>query len=293
MIYVKKDIIIASIIVIALLVVASFFDLQIAGWIYNPKSSFGEFFEAAGSTPQTILQLIVPAMLFAVLFEKRRTLGIVKTIAAAVALLLVLAAALHEVVRSVKYDIKAPTVVLTAGVFFVMFLLFLAALPFAKKNPRELFITALIGLIAFTFGYTILQILKTDWGRQRFYTMDNAAKEFTQWYIPQGKGGSDKFRSFPSGHAFGAMCAVWFALWPSFIGCPKKYSRLIFALALLFCVTVMVARMIYGRHFLSDVTFGAALCLASFALTKSLVYKYFASRPLFRVPPKSLRTSDG
>jgi membrane-associated phospholipid phosphatase len=37
----------------------------------------------------------------------------------------------------------------------------------------------------------------------------------------------------------------------------------------------MVSRMIYGRHFLSDVTVGAALGLASFALAKSLVHKYF------------------
>jgi membrane-associated phospholipid phosphatase len=74
------------------------------------------------------------------------------------------------------------------------------------------------------------------------------------------------------------MCAVWFALWPLFIDGLKKYTHLIFAAALLFGFAVMASRIVYGRHFLSDVTVGAALSLASFAPTYSLVRGYFSRR---------------
>ncbi|MDR2795735.1 MAG: phosphatase PAP2 family protein [Spirochaetaceae bacterium] len=281
----KRYIILLSITAGVLLVVASFFDLQIAVWLYNPNSSFSEFFEAAGMLPQIGVELIAPAMLFAVLFEKRRTMKTSTVITVFAALLCIAVFLYGTVVYVYVQRSKAPAAVLAVIACVVMFLFFLAALPFAKKKPDELLAVALTGLIALTFGYTILQALKTIWGRQRFYTfytMDNIAEQFTKWYIPQGGGGADDFKSFPSGHSFAAMCAVWFAFWPRFIDGLKKYTGLILALALLFGLTVMVSRMIYGRHFLSDVTVGAALGLASFALAKSLVHKYFTRSGAWR-----------
>jgi membrane-associated phospholipid phosphatase len=278
----KKDIIIPSIIVIALLVTASFFDLQMAVLLYNPKSSFSEFFVVAGMLPQIGVQLISPAMLFAVLFEKRRTMKSSRVIAAFAALFFVAVVTLYGMVSYAQHETGVSAVVLSAVVCFVMFLSFLAALPFAKKRADELLVTALTGLIALTVGYAVLQVLKTVWGRQRFYTMDNPSEQFTKWYIPQGPGSSDDFKSFPSRHSFAAMCAVWFALWPRFIDSLKKYTGLIFALAILFGLATMVSRMIYGRHFLSDVSAGAFICLASFSLAKCLVCKCLAcgtSRP--------------
>ncbi|MDR2344070.1 MAG: phosphatase PAP2 family protein [Spirochaetaceae bacterium] len=267
----KKCIIVPLAVVVVLLVIASFFDLRIAVSIYNPQNHFSEFFAVAGMAPQIGIQLMSPAMLFAVLFEKRRTMKAPIVAAILAALLLAGAALLYVTVRDVLKETRAPAPVLIAVTCFVMFLFFLAALPFAKKNPDGLLVTALTGLVAFTLGYAVLQALKTAWGRQRFCTMDNAAEQFTKWYIPRGGGYSDDFKSFPSGHSFAAMCAIWFALWPCFIDGLKKYTGLILTAALLFGFAVMASRMICGRHFLSDVTVGAAICTASFALAKKLV----------------------
>jgi membrane-associated phospholipid phosphatase len=262
----KKFIVVSSIIVVALLVVAAFFDLQIAEYIYNPKSVFAKAFAAVGMVPQSVVLLLSPPMALAVLFEKRRGIRPAVGIGAAAGILLVASVSIYGAVNGAMHENKVPPVFLVALVCLIMVLVFIIMLPFAKRRPSGLLFTALTGFLVVTAGAAILQTLKTFWGRQRFFTMDDAAVQFTAWYLPQSGGGEDAFKSFPSGHSFSAMCAVWFALWPRFIDGLKKYTRLIFALALIFGLTVMASRMIYGRHFLSDVTVGAALSLAFFAL---------------------------
>jgi membrane-associated phospholipid phosphatase len=271
----KKLVIVLAVFFAALLVIASFFDLQIDEYIYNPQSAFARFFAIVGMFPQDALLLLAPAMILAALFELRRTIKAAVTAAAGVAVILVTAASLYYNLPGIAQGTGISLTIVTAVVCFLILVFFLAALPFAKKKPGELLITALIGFIAFNVGYLILQTLKTTWGRMRFYKMDDPAVQFTKWYIPQGKSASDTFKSFPSGHSFSGMCAVWFALWYNFIDALKKYSPVILAAALLFGFSVMLSRMIYGRHFLSDVTVGAALSLASFALAKSLVTRVF------------------
>ncbi|MDR2658512.1 MAG: phosphatase PAP2 family protein [Spirochaetaceae bacterium] len=267
----KKCILSSIIITLLTLVIALFFDLEIAEYIYNPKSVFAKIFSVAGMMPQAALLILPPAMMLAVIFEKRREIKIQYIIITVAALLLVSAVNFYSTVQDARQETGLSIIVIIAIIIFFIFIFFMAALPFAKKNAKELLITALIGFTAFTFGYWLLQIIKTYWGRQRFFSMDNAAEQFTKWYLPQGKAVSDNFKSFPSGHCFSAMCAVWFALWPRFIHGLKKYTRLIFFFALLFGFAVMLSRMIYGRHFLSDVTAGAALSLASFALARTII----------------------
>jgi membrane-associated phospholipid phosphatase len=256
-----------------LLASASFFDLRIAERIYNPQSVFAKFFSVAGMLPQYAVQILSPGMILAALFELRRTRKSAAFAVAVAALLLADAAFFYDALIQIQSEIGVPAAALAALIVFFIFASFLAARPFAKKKPNELLITASAGLAAFTAGYALLQTLKTFWGRSRFYIMDDPATQFTKWYLPQGKTSMDNFKSFPSGHSFAAMCAVWFALWPVFIDGLKKYTRLILALALLFGFATMASRMIYGRHFLSDVTVGAAISLISFGLAKSLLIK--------------------
>jgi membrane-associated phospholipid phosphatase len=271
----KTLVIVLAVLFAALLTVASFFDLSIAEYIYNPESAFAKFFASAGMAPQGAVQILSPAMVLAALFELRRTVKAPVITAAIAALVLVTAVALRGTVVDIGRGTGISTAALAAVSCFLILVFFLAALPFAKKKPKELLITALIGFIAVNAGNVILQTLKTFWGRQRFYTMDDPAAQFTKWYLPQNEAVSDKFKSFPSGHSFAAMCAVWFALWYNFIDGLKKYAVVILTVALLFGFAVMTARMVYGRHFLSDVTAGAALSLTSFALAKSLVTRIF------------------
>ncbi|MDR3130038.1 MAG: phosphatase PAP2 family protein [Treponema sp.] len=259
----------------ALLIIGTFFDLPIDERIYTPGSAIANFLAVFGMFPQYAVEFLPQTMLFAILFEKRRSLKIKVMIPVFAALLLITTAWVHDFTGYLKHQTGLPSVFLASMLCFFILVFALAALPFAKKKPNELFTVALTGLIAFNAGYAILQVIKTFWGRQRFFTMDNPAEQFTKWFLPQGKAASDSFKSFPSGHSFAAMCAVWFAFWPRFIDCLKKYTRLILVLAILFGLAVMTSRLVLGRHFLSDVTAGASLSLASFALADYFTLRYF------------------
>jgi membrane-associated phospholipid phosphatase len=270
----KKLVISSSVTAAVLLVIATFFDLRIDELIYNPDSGFAKFFAVAGLLPQLIVLLLSPPMLLAALFERRRRMKPAVGIAAAAVILPVTAYSVYGAARW----IRAPTAVVITVICIVMVAFFFAMLPFAQKKPDELFVAALTGFLVVTAGGAILQFLKTFWGRQRFYTMDDRAAQFTAWYLPQGGGVQDEFKSFPSGHSFSAMCAVWFALWPRFVDGLKRYTRLILTLALVFGLAVMASRMIYGWHFLSDVTAGASLSLACFAAALELSERLIKQR---------------
>ncbi|MDR0408895.1 MAG: phosphatase PAP2 family protein [Spirochaetaceae bacterium] len=271
----KKLVIASSIITAALLAIATFFDLQIAEYLYNPDSLFSKIFAVIGMLPQQALLIFPPAMILAAMFEKRGEMTVRNWLIISASLLIVTVSNMRDSVNYIRHETGLSILVIIAAVCVLEAACFFAAMPFAKKNPWGLLIAGLIGYIAFALGYVILLALKTFWGRQRFFTMNDPTAQFTKWYIPQGKAASDSFKSFPSGHSFSAMCSVWFALWPLFIDGLKKYTKLIFTFAILFGFATMLSRMIYGRHFLSDVTVGAAIALASFALTKKIICRVF------------------
>jgi membrane-associated phospholipid phosphatase len=125
----------------------------------------------------------------------------------------------------------------------------------------------------------LLEAAKIGWGRQRFFTMTDSAAQFTPWYVPQGMAASDDFKSFPSGHSFAAMLALWFALLPECVVGPgptaKTWGRRLALLALTFGACTMLSRLLLGMHFLSDVTCGAALSLLSLAAAAALVRAHY------------------
>jgi membrane-associated phospholipid phosphatase len=281
----KKTVLSFLIAVVLLLVAGTFFDLPIGGKLYNLDSGFAKIFATIGMYPELIAIILSPAMILSVLYVKRKNISIVCFIVIFVVLIC------FEVLYSNDirgYLSKRPlgtpgaAAILVCIIAACSFLL----LPLAKKNPKEMFFVGLTGIAAIFIGKEILNTLKAYWGRQRFYTMDDPALQFTPWYLPQGKGRGESFRSFPSGHSFASMLAVWLSLWPRFIEPIKKYTKLIFTAAILFALATMFSRIVYGRHFLSDVTAGASLSLASMALAVFLCDKY--SEKIYKlVFPKS------
>ena len=155
----KTLIIVFAVLFAALLTAASFFDLRIAEYIYNPESAFAKFFAAVGMAPQGTVQILSPAMILAAFFELRRTVKAPVMTAAVAALALATAASLRGTVAGIARGTGVSAAVLAAVSCFLILVLFLAALPFVKKKPKELLITALIGLIAVNAGNAILQTL--------------------------------------------------------------------------------------------------------------------------------------
>ncbi|GMO43266.1 MAG: hypothetical protein Ta2B_23780 [Termitinemataceae bacterium] len=273
----KKIIIIGFISVAVLLSCATFFDLQIDKVLYNPQSSFGKLFALLGVLPQCVLSFLAPSMVMAVLIAKRNKINTIGIII----LILFSFICTYPNLKYLNYGISSrihlsTTLTLCLLVLILCALVFIA-LPFAKKNSDDVLKTALIGLLIILVGEFILNTLKIHWGRQRFFTMSDPDAQFTKWFLPQSKAVSDNFKSFPSGHSFSAMLALWFSLFPSFIFTGREkinlWSKIIFTLGIIFGLATMFSRLVLGKHFLSDVTMGALISLLCF-----LVFKYIADK---------------
>jgi membrane-associated phospholipid phosphatase len=270
-----KKLLIGLAVAACLLVAGTFFDLPLDTALYNPQSLFAKLFAKISVLPEFAIIVMTPAMAGTALYAIRRGLSR-KSLALLVALVAFISLSnFGRMIEDVQEasGLSHRVSVLLLLVCYAVF--FFAALPFAKKQPYEMLIVALIGLCAESLGHVIVTLLKMFWGRQRFYTMTDSAAQFTQWYLPQGKAASDNFMSFPSGHSFGAMLAVWFAFFPRFIQELKKWTPLIFAATIIFGLCAMASRLIAGRHFLSDVTMGASLALAMLALFEFIAKKNY------------------
>jgi membrane-associated phospholipid phosphatase len=269
----KKSVILSSIVIFILLIIGMIYDLDIDIKFYNPESSFARIFDVIGIFPEFALLIFAPAMILAVLFVQQKNIFSLLIGVLILVLIIIVGYLSQSMLWLVSEKFKISFIFALSAFVLSIILCTILVFPFAKKKADAVFFVGVIGLLSVLIGETILELLKTFWGRQRFYTMDNPVEQFTAWYLPLGGGGENKFKSFPSGHSFAAMSAIWFTLWPRFIESLKKYTIVICTLAVIFAFTVMFSRIVYGRHFLSDVTAGASLYLASFIFVKYIIDK--------------------
>ncbi|GMO32621.1 MAG: phosphatase PAP2 family protein [Termitinemataceae bacterium] len=260
----KKTAISIFCVLVTLLALGTFFDLYIAQIVYNPQSKFGKIFGTVGMLPQIAVTLMIFPMVLSVIAVHYKTM---KLIAAPIIAVIVGGFVFYNmryVVFAIQDHVNISVYFAYIIIAIVLILIFFITLPFAKKYPNELLSTAIIGFLTVAVGSFILQTLKIEFGRQRFFTMTDAAVQFSAWYNPQNKAVSDDFKSFPSGHSFSAMLAVWFTLFGRFIPALKNLTKFIGMSALLFGFATMASRMFLGKHFLSDVTIGAFISLFCF-----------------------------
>lgn len=269
----KKKIRIVSVILIGMLLLGTFFDLQINKIIYQPESSFSYILEIIAPILFANLLIIGASfMLFTSSFRNNivkysiQTIVYVLTIATSLLLCLGylnvigLLYGVVSIVISYIYVIKLPT----------------------ELKPQFHQVGIMILLSAFTAMF-IVEGIKPIWGRVRFRSMQDNFDLFTHWYQING----DKFRSFvpvteeiksfPSGHSewiASVMCLSFAALvnpkW-------KNKETLIFTCSVVISFMVMFSRMLKGAHFLSDVTVGFSISLICFVLYRKILIKKLAS----------------
>lgn len=172
---------------------------------------------------------------------------------------------------------------------------------------RRVALTAIFVILA---DMIIVNLMKGAWGRLRYREVDPigaifaagaaaqygldpekayfagrvaAAKDyFTAWYLPQGSKYSEMVslatgevfadpKSFPSGHSADASAIFLITLLPYLFEKTKKWSWLLGTIAGVWTLLVMFSRIVMGAHYISDVTFGAAIGFFSFALITRLM----------------------
>lgn len=268
----KSEIVFVVGICITLLIFFTFYDLNIAQWVYRPDSTFGWFFQAFGEVPAFLFASLSSAYMITqkdpIMKQKRRRtvlsygfvllfstflgiktifdyLGIHSYLLLAICIIIWLLLS-FEIVKIVPYD----------------------AHPQARKFAKIVVRTYVIMLV-------ILCSSKVIWGRMRFLFMEDALTQFTPWYVLQPFASSNVHMSFPSGHsAQGAMmlCAI---LLPYVFERCRRWNWVCYLIGYGWPICVMVSRMVMGRHFGSDVIVGFLL---TYTILHLMIWKVMRER---------------
>jgi membrane-associated phospholipid phosphatase len=275
---------------VVLLAVGTFQDYQIAQAIYAPGNPVVIFVSTMG-----LLAMAYPACLLlgvltqrSLASQKSRVLCIVGVIAC-----VLMAAAFGALVTKSFLSMREglggivgfefPTMV-RLGIGAVVGVA-LCALGFnaGKANgAKELARDVLVVVAVIIAAFAVVELVKNFMSRPRprLVLAGHEGIEFCPWYGRFSGAGDyiaagidkDDFKSFPSGHSLQAAFLL-----ASFYGLSLVYPALrerlnvFLAVEIVFALTVMSCRMILGAHFLSDVSMGALVSVASFLVLMVLV----------------------
>jgi len=307
---IKKYVIIFAVLA-SLLVLASFFDLQISKSIadldegrYISSNLFGRFFETIGSTPVYLASAFALSIIFHNLFRRERTLAkkilMVLAVIISVGLLTYMSKQVFGYIADhFAFKHKLGAVTDWIAYFLMGSILTFGIIWFTQKLSSKFLNNALawafIILITALFSQVITQGIKSFWGRARFRTM-NAIGDFslyTDWFkfVPKRKPddmmlilgvASDGFKSFPSGHATSSAILIVLTALPQIISAlnNKKCKIIINVCVFVFIALSMFSRILVGAHFLSDVVLGAIITTACYLISTLIINKVLSKHQI-------------
>ena len=106
------------------------------------------------------------------------------------------------------------------------------------------------GTIYMVLDNAVINVLKMIWARTRFDDMMTMGSmdAFTAWWQPFGNGGT----SFPSGHTASACSILVLVLLCDVFAAFAKKRTLVWSICWVYIAMMAYARILIGRHFLSD-----------------------------------------
>lgn len=265
-----------SIILIALLIVASFFDQKISSALFS-VNFISKIGAVLGKIPAYFIFAFAGAVLAksASLKEKRyRTrlpLIMLYVLVTFMGSMMLGYSMVDDIVTNkwVKLLITGILTLLTmATVLSLVRLITADKINMLKKWAFTSLITIAVIIIA-------IAVIKISWGRVRYEDIVIGRGEFSPWYIPQGYTGS---KSMPSGHV--ALSACLFLLVPMFRALPNMRSvavGMVF-ISIAFTVAVAFSRIMGGHHFLSDVTVAIMISYITISVSNLIAYGANADR---------------
>lgn len=249
---------------LVLLLICTFYDLQISMTLFNQSSNYGKFFEAVGELPMTFVGCFSAAALSVTTKKSSSWTSYFGKIGFG---LLVLLFAFFSVMMvgshvALSNTLKGILMIIISGVFYGL----AKAVP--AQHHEALRQAAKIGLFFALAAILVITILKMLWGRMRFRQMIDPASQFTRWYLPQSMTLDNEFMSFPSGHAANSTVILWISLLPTFVSPLAGKSRWLELAAFVWIILVMVSRIVMGAHFATDVIMGMLISVTLFFLLK-------------------------
>lgn len=259
-----------SLILIALLVVASFFDQKISETFYS-VNFISKIGAVIGKLPAYFIFALAGAILAksAALKEKRyrtRTPLIVLYLFIALLGSLMLGYSMVDDVVN-KTSLKIVVALILMALTMATVLSLVKMITVDKINLLKKW--SFTSLITIAVIIIVVAVLKLAWGRVRYVDIVTGQGAFSPWYIPQGYTGN---KSLPSGHV--ALSACLFLLVPMFRALPNLRSvsvGMVF-ISIAFTAAVAFARIMGGHHFLSDVTIAIIIAYVTISVSDVIAY---------------------
>lgn len=278
---------------VALMLVATFYDLEISVAVGNASSVYGQFFNYLGETPLWLGIPVAFLILYRAVDKNNRFykwLRPVLLLCTFVGFFFFARYLMDEMTAELKWKYLYVTL-------FGLTMTGVALLCVRKTDDaifKKLVVFAVFLLLLIAVSQGIITAMKYIWSRQRFRNLQignvsfGTSEGFTPWYLPNlgehnpdalypdvlgGKEYSGAYRSFPSGHTAAAAVSFAVVLLPELFDGLKKYKAVFFAAPTVYTVLVGVSRIVNRAHYLSDVTIGGFLTVGIAFLLKYIIKK--------------------
>ena len=276
-------------VLVILMVVGSFLDLQISKLLYpGHESSLGQFFAAFGELPAFLCFTCAGVLLFLIRGRLRRDWNVLFLIISA----LLVAFGLVMNIREACDNVPAlPAWVAILVTVFAAAVAGAGVVLLTRQCPAKTVLRFLLTLVFVSFVTMVLiNVIKIPWSRARMRLLVSTGNDtyFMPWWqlggaLRQrlvGEGISpDEFRSFPSGHTACAACAMLAILLPTLKKQWHDKERVCLIVGALWTLLVAVSRIWMGAHYLTDVTMA---CLIVLGVSVLGIYLFYFNQKLFR-----------
>ena len=263
------------------LITSCFYDLEVNIAVTNFDSKFGMICASFGQLPGWCMMGFFGVMAFKLSQQVKKMVYKVLLIVFAVLVVGVSGYLIFGDMNSSHNGFKEISNVWTRiiiAAFLEAIIVFIGYKIIDTKDTKTLLRTWIILMIAYYLGLAMTFIMKEIWTRPRYrliydgYEGYSVYELFRPWYklgpglaetvYPQEIIGSDDFRSFPSGHSYDSMTCILLSYIP-LLNTKQRDKPWIRSLILGItgCYAMMIAfsRILYGAHYLSDVTFGGLI----------------------------------
>lgn len=138
-----------------------------------------------------------------------------------------------------------------------------------KETLKQYKAVAIMGIIYPFAVFALTSLIKTVWGRPRYWYVNAGNAEFQPWYSINGPVTANERMSFVSGHTANAFTMLMVSLLPLDKQSSKAKTLLWFAMS--WGLLTALSRLLMGQHYLTDVVFGGLLSVSLFFLFKKLL----------------------
>lgn len=272
----KKGIAITYGMIVLIMLIGSFFDLQLSQALFDLENGFGRVAAAFGEYPGMLCAWTGVALYFAGLEQedKRKPQFIILLIGlicfGIVSNTIISFMEIHQFMPEAFVPGMILELAVSVGAFFF-------TLKKADGDRKTMRTIAVILCLLPLAEVILVNIIKTPWGRPRFRAIAiTEGLHFRPWWVIGSElrskfvalgVKSGEFSSFPSGHTANAACLLMTVLLPLVLRPLQEKSGVLLAISILFTAIVAISRIIVGAHFLTDVTMGFAITHTLFILS--------------------------